>query len=60
MNSCIKALEEGLEISYNKIVSLVCLEYGAGRRYVKEIIDDLIIVGKLKLEGDVLSFIPEA
>ena len=42
-----KATDELKEIDEKFLISQVCLEFGAGRRYVKEIIEDLINVGKV-------------
>ena len=53
--ACIKAGDKGID--YSVMVSLVSLEFGAGRRYVKELIGDLINVNELKLSEDKLYYI---
>ena len=44
----LKASKQSVEVDEKKLISTVCLEFGAGKRYIKEIIDDLLNVGKIK------------
>ena len=48
MASVKKAKEKGVLIDEKKLVSMMCLEFGSGKRYIKEIMDDLVNVGKIK------------
>lgn len=39
--------DKAQEVNEKILISNVCLEFGAGRRYIKEIIEDLIITGRI-------------
>lgn len=45
-----KAHEDGNEIDYNWLISTICLEFGSGHRYIKEIIKDLHNTKKLLIK----------
>ena len=50
MKTVEEAQEEGVEIELNNLISTVCLEFGAGNRYIKEIITDLHNTKKLLIK----------
>ena len=63
LETCKKAFDSKMEdtgININFIISSVCLEFGAGRRYVKEVIDDLVNVKKLQIVEKKLYYIEDA
>lgn len=46
-------------VDYDKLISLICIEYGAGHRYVKEIIKDLINLNRISLIDGKLYYVPD-
>lgn len=48
--------EEDTGILENVLVGIICLHFGAGRRYVKEIIEDLVYAEKLQKVGKKLYY----
>ena len=44
----------GIEI----MISMVCQKFGSGKRYVKEIVDDLINLKRLTLNDKKLYYVP--
>ena len=46
----------GLTIEKKKLISAACIEFGAGTRYINELIQDLLNVETLILSGNLLYF----
>ena len=60
LQTCKKAFDSDLEdtgVDAEKIVSLVSLEFGAGHRYVMEIVKDLVNAGQLNLVDKKLYYV---
>lgn len=55
--SAIEGEETGID--EKKLISLVCLEFGAGSRYVKEVIKDLQNAGYLTIQNKKIYYIPQ-
>ena len=50
------ASEKKILIDEKKLISMVCLEFGAGRRYITEIIEDLINTERIeRFKGGLIS-----
>lgn len=58
INTLKKHFDEGVE--YEKIISLVCVEFGSARRYVRELITDMINVGLLIKSDGILYYVGDS
>jgi len=56
--TCKQAYDKGIDgIDYSRLISMASLEFGAGNRYIREIIDDLINTNKLVLKDKKLYYV---
>jgi hypothetical protein len=58
IGTCKRAWITDVEIPYEWLVSEMCLKFGAGRRYIKEVVRDLEITRRIKVIDKLIFYVP--